>query len=119
MVCPNEGKDKTQMKKYMKKLKKVARAKPNERKVVILDEDIKNYCDGTYKLPAHMMNTPLIVLKQREFDKAVSRLGGNSQKSAKLREMIETVNVPSTKFLKKRGMSCNYERFQQRQLNTI
>ena len=77
---PKEGKDKTEIKKDMKKLKKVARAKPNERKVVILDEDIKKYCDGKYKLPAHMMNTPVIVLKQTEFDKAVLRFGDNSKK---------------------------------------
>ena len=69
MAFRNHGKDEKQRtkiaKKIMKKLKKEALVKPNGRKVVIMEEDIKKYCDGTHKLPEHMMNTPVLILKKR------------------------------------------------------
>ena len=84
----------------MKKLKKEALVKPNGRKVVIMEEDIKKYCDGTHKLPEHMMNTPVVILKKEDFEKIVSgfRDGSRKRKAEKLKG---TANVPNTKFLKK------------------
>ena len=69
---PKAGKDEAEIKRYFKELKEKAIDNLGERKVVILEEDIKKYCNGTYKLPEHIMNTPVLVLKQKAFDKARS-----------------------------------------------
>jgi len=77
---PKAGKDIRETKKYIKKLKQKAMDNIGERKVVILEEDFQNYCNGKYKLPEHIMNTPVLVLKQKAFDKARSRYEGKSKK---------------------------------------
>ena len=52
----------------------------DERRVVVVDDDVINYCTGRYKLPKELMEKPILVARREVLESIYIRTTANSRK---------------------------------------